>query len=67
MTAATRTKTQLSLNESVAKKLRLLAAEHNVDNSTIASAALEHCFSNRHFLSKLEEKLSLKKKEEYDI
>ena len=66
MTTATRTKTQLSLNESVAKKLRLLAAEHNVDNSTIASAALEHCFSNRHFLSKLEEKLT-KKEEEYDI
>ena len=66
MTTATKTKTQLSLNDSVAKKLRLLAAEHNVDNSTIASAALEHCFSNRHFLSKLEEKLT-KKEEEYDI
>ena len=65
MNAATRTKTQLSLDNSVAKKLRLLAAEHNVDNSTIASAALEHCFSNRHFLTKLEEKLT-KKEEEID-
>ena len=66
MNTATRTKTQISLDESVAKKLRLLAAEHNVDNSTIASAALEHCFSNRHFLTKLEEKLT-KKEEDCEI
>ncbi|OYQ67563.1 hypothetical protein B9G53_01015 [Pseudanabaena sp. SR411] len=63
MSAATRTKTQISLNESLAKKLRLLAAEHNVDNSTIASAALEHCFSSHHFLTKLEKQLTNKKEE----
>jgi hypothetical protein len=64
MTTDTKTKTQITLTAPLAKKLRVLAAEHGVDNSVIARAALEHCMSNRHFLSKLEEKLT--KKEEID-
>jgi hypothetical protein len=67
MNTATKTKTQISLKEPVAKKLRLLAAEHNVDNSAIASAALEHCFSNPHFLSKLEELFTKEEEIDYPI
>lgn len=62
MNIGTRTKTQITLDEDLAKELRILAAQYNVDNSAIAAAAFRHCFGNRHFLSKLEEQFT--KKEE---
>lgn len=51
-----KTKTQITLDETLAKELRVLAAEHNLDNSTIAATAFRHCFGNRHFLDKLKAK-----------
>ena len=54
---------QARIDESLDIKLRELAAKHRKRPNVILDFALEHCFSNRHFLSKLEEALTKKEEE----
>ncbi|ELS32797.1 MULTISPECIES: hypothetical protein [Pseudanabaena] len=56
---------QARIDEDVDLQLRQIAAKHRKRPNVIVDAALRHCFSNRHFLSKLEE-LFTKKEEEID-
>jgi predicted transcriptional regulator len=61
---STKVPLQARIDENIDIKLREIAAKHRKRPNAIVEAALSHCFSNRHFLSGLEEKLT--KKEEID-
>jgi hypothetical protein len=52
--AMTKTKTQITIEQNLAKDLRVLAAKHNRSNSDIAEEAFRYCFSNSDFLRKLD-------------
>ncbi|WP_103666428.1 hypothetical protein [Pseudanabaena sp. BC1403] len=54
---------QARIDQDIDIKLREIAAKHRKRPNVIVDAALRHCFSSHHFLTKLEEQLTNKKEE----
>ena len=65
---ANKAKLTISIEESTDEKLRSLAFKHRktTNLSALTEAMILHCLGNRHFLTKLEEKLT-KKEEDCEI